>query len=63
MMNDNHKYGECPLCHQSRMLTWVIGQVKGSDRLFSGYICQECYKKTNGQNTSRDNDGIHGMKG
>ena len=44
-MDDNHKYGECPLCHQSRMLTWVLGQVKGSDRLWSGYVCNECLKK------------------
>lgn len=44
-MDDNHKYGECPWCKRKMMLTWVLGQVKGSDRLWSGYVCNECLKK------------------
>ena len=60
--DENHKFGECKLCKQNRMLTWVLGQVKGSDRLFSGYICQECYEKAKEQN-DHESDTIHGMKG
>ena len=42
---DDYKYGKCPWCEQEKMLTWVMGKVKGKDQLWAGYVCNACLKK------------------
>ena len=49
------KFGKCPRCGQeNRSLTWFIAGVKGTDRIVSGWVCNECYRK---MKEGDDNDG------
>ena len=45
MNDDSRKFGVCPWCKQQKWLVWVLGKVKGSDNIWSGFVCVECLKK------------------
>lgn len=51
---EDRRFGKCPRCGEGRSLTWFIAGVKGTDRIASGWVCNECFKK---MKEGDDNDG------
>ena len=45
MNDDSRRFGVCPWCKQQKWTEWVLGKVKGSDRLWSGFVCRDCLNK------------------